>query len=171
MNEQNSISIIKEEKFIENYPNTYKYLLKQKSNLAKRDKGKVNNVSWYAYGRSQGLSNYGKKIMYPTFSDKPKFKIIEDKGALFCNGYAIIENSFIDLDLLVKILNSKVMEYYISKTSYPIEGNCYCYQKKYIERFSIPFFTPQEINNIRKMSKEELDVFLIEKYDIKLLSC
>lgn len=171
MSAKNSISIIQEEKFIENYPNTYKYLLKQKSNLDKRDKGKVNNVSWYAYGRSQGLSNYGKKIMYPTFSDKPKFRIIEDKEALFCNGYAILENNFIDLDILVKILNSTVMEYYISKTSYPIEGNCYCYQKKYIERFSIPFFTPQEINNIRKMSKEELDIFLIEKYNIKLFSC
>lgn len=170
VNNDTSFSIIKEDDFKINYPQTYAYLLEQKDRLSQRDKGKVNNVSWYAYGRSQGLNNYGKKIMYPTFSDKPKFRIIEDKDALFCNGYAICENNIIDLDILVRILNSKIMEYYISKTSYPIEGSCYCYQKKYIERFSIPFFTPNEIISMRNMNKEELDNFLAEKYNVDLLT-
>ena len=167
-NKNMKFSIINENDFKSKYPNTYNYLLRQKQVLDKRDKGKINTVSWYAYGRSQGLNNYGRKIMYPTFSEHPKFQIIQDPEALFCNGYAILENDVMDLEVLVKILNSKVMEYYISKISYPIEGSCYCYQKKYIERFSIPFFTEDELTNIKTMSKDILDKFLVKKYNLDL---
>ena len=161
-------SIIDEDDLKNSYPSVYAYLVKQRENLNRRDKGKINNVSWYAYGRSQGLSNFGKKILYPTFSDKPKFKIINEKDALFCNGYAIIENDIIDLEVLVKILNSKIMEYYISRTSYPIEGNCYCYQKKYIERFSIPYLSIEEQKLVKSLEGTELDLFLMNKYKVSL---
>lgn len=150
------------------FPLTYDYLLEMKVLLDGRDKGKGVVGAWYAYGRTQGLNKYGKKLLFPTFANRPKFIYVEDEYALFVNGYAVFENDYLDLEVLCKVLNSSVMHYYVSQTSYPIEGGYYCYQKKYIERFSIPDFTETEIAYIRNASKEEVDDFLVRRYDLAI---
>lgn len=164
--ENEGYKLINEEIFREKYPLTYRCLLVQRNKLDERDKGHGIAQGWYAYGRSQGLNKYGKKILFPTFSSKPKFIMIRDDDALFCNGYAVFENESVELDILEKILNSEVMDYYVKNTSYSIEGGYYCYQKKYIERFSIPYLTNEEQKIVRNVSKDELNVFLKKKYGI-----
>lgn len=121
--------LIEENDLVTNYPNIYKVLFLSKNLLSLRDNGKPNSQGWYAYGRTQGLNKYGKKLLFPTFSNKPKFMYIDNEDALFCNGYAIFENDRYNLNTLMKILNSSVMDYYIQNTSYAIEGRYYCYQK------------------------------------------
>ena len=148
------------------YPQTYQVLLKNRPILDSRDKGKPNPQGWYAYGRTQGLSRYGKKLLFPTFSNHPRFILVENENALFCNGYAIFENDRFDLDVLSKILNSKVMDYYIQHTSYAIEGGYYCYQKKYLERFSIPLLTEDQITSIRELDGIALDNYLWNLYGL-----
>lgn len=160
--------IIPESELMEKNPQTYKYLLARKEELDSRDKGKPNNVSWYAYGRTQGLNKVGNKLLFPTFSRVPRFTIVEDEEALFCNGYAVFENDYIDLEVLKRILNSIIMQYYVNSTSYAIEGGYYCYQKKYIEKFSLPYFSDDEKAQIVQMSKADLDAFLIEKYGLAM---
>lgn len=162
---QSRPEIIPEDEFAQNYPGAYAYLRSQAEALSERDKGKANPVAWYAYGRTQGINFYGKKLVYPTFTNIPKFRIVEDKGALFCNGYAIFESPLIPIDVLMRILNSKIMRYYVDKTSYPIEGGFMCYQKKYIERFSVPDLTEEQISNVRSIQDdEELNCFLCDLY-------
>ncbi len=158
--------LINEVEFQQKYPCAYNCLLKNKATLDKRDKGNGNQKQWYAYGRTQGLNKYGNKLLFPTFSKYPKFIKIMEEDALFCNGYAVFENDIVELDILSKILNSKVMDYYIKNTSYSIEGGYYCYQKKYIENFSIPKLTLREKNFIKKADHEEIDKFLLEKYQL-----
>lgn len=68
--------------------------------------------------------------------------------------------------MLCRILNSNVMQYYISRTSYLIKGGYYCYQKKYLEKFSIPEFTSQEKEEILKMESQQLNAFLWGKYQL-----
>lgn len=165
---ENGFEIIPEDEFKNTLPLTYKYLEARRSELDQRDKGKGNPVAWYAYGRTQGLSKYGNKLLFPTFAGHPRFTLIEDEYAFFCNGYAIFEPDYIDLPLLSQILNSFVMQYYVSNTSYSIEGGYYCYQKKYIERFSIPFFSEDEKMQMKEMNSFELDSFLISKYNLSL---
>jgi hypothetical protein len=61
------------------------------------------------------------------------------------------------------------MHYYISKTSVAIEGGYPCYQKNFIEKFTIPEFTESEIELLRSLNdKDEIDGFLIEKYHLNL---
>ena len=60
------------------------------------------------------------------------------------------------------------MRYYVSNTSYSIEGGYYCYQKKYIERFSLPFFNEEEKDFLKSSSQAKIDDFLLEKYEIQL---
>ena len=163
---QNKATIIPEDDLKQNSPNTYKYLLYNKQRLAKRDKGKANKVAWYAYGRTQGLTKFGEKLFFPTFSNKPQFKYSSDKYALFCNGYAVFENDYIPLSILEKILNSSLMDYYIKNTSYQIEGSYYCYQKKYIEKFSLPILSSEQLAKIKKLEGVKLDAFLLELYGL-----
>lgn len=159
-------SIINEEDLSIKYPKAYKYLLRWKEELCKRDGGKPNKNGWYAYGRTQGLNEYGKKLLSPTFSNAPKFIASKNPDALFCNGYGIFENQTIELDILQKVTNSIIMDYYIKNTSYAIEGKYYCYQKKYIDKFTIPNFSNEEKALLRESTNEEINKFLIKKYDI-----
>lgn len=165
---KNGFEIIPEDELKEKNPLTYNYLLSRKEELDGRDKGKPNQVSWYAYGRTQGLNKFGNKLLFPTFASIPRFTMVEDEYALFCNGYAVFENDYIDLEVLRRILNSIVMQYYVNHTSYAIEGGYYCYQKKYIEKFSLPYFSEEEKVQIIQMNQQELDIFLIEKYGLAM---
>ncbi len=161
-------SLIDEEMLKAKFPRTYEVLLLNKPELDARDKGKLNPHGWYAYGRTQGLNKYGKKLLFPTFSKYPKFTYIDNENALFCNGYAIFENEYFELDILIKILNSIVMYYYVINTSYPIEGGYYCYQKKYIENFSIPELSEEQISLIRAYDSDDLNNYLLQIYELKM---
>lgn len=162
--EKKSSVLISEELFKEKYPLCYEYLLDMRDILDERDNGAGASPKWYAYGRTQGLNYVGKKLLFPTFSSKPKFMILEDEDALFCNGYAIVGDESASLDVLQTILNSKLMEFYVSNTSYPIEGGYYCYQKKFIQNFSIPELTESDCNYLLSVNSEEINEFLIQKY-------
>lgn len=181
-------SAIEESKFKKLYPECYKYLLSEKELLDSRDKGKVKFKPFYVWGRTQGLAKKGKKILNPTFSQFPRFLIAEEKDAFFTNGYGIYyhENSVSpnlfssqinpiklseNVDVVQKILNSTIMHYYVSKTSVSIAGGYPCYQKNFIEKFTIPFLTQAEINCIRRLNnQEDIDSFLLEKYGLKIQS-
>lgn len=162
-----SYKLLDEKAFVLNYPKTYECLKMQRDALDSRDKGKGASQGWYAYGRTQGLNKYGKKLLFPTFANKPKFMYSKNEDALFCNGYAVFENERYDLDVLCKILNSRLMDYYVSHTSYSIEGGYYCYQKKYVEHFSLPWLSEEELAFIRKASKNDLDDFLWTLYGLE----
>lgn len=163
---ESGFEIIEEEKLKEAAPRTYRYLLARREELDKRDKGACKPAAWYAYGRTQGLNRYGRKLLFPTFASRPRFTLVEDEYALFCNGYAVFEGGDLTLALLARILNSQVMHYYVSNTSYAIEGGYFCYQKKYIEKFTIPRFTDGEIAGMERMDAKQLDQFLFEKYGL-----
>lgn len=159
-------AIIDEEEMREKYPGCYEYLTIRRNDLGKRDKGKNIGPLWYAFGRTQGFDSHGPRLYTRTFSRGPNF--IKDDGALFCNGYAIFINE--DIDIYQKILNSRVMDYYMKKTSSEIEGDYQCYQKNYIEKFSIPLLSHEERSYIsQEENKEKLDEFLFKKYTLKLL--
>ena len=163
----NGYQLIDEIRFKTDYPQTYEALAIERAELDMRDKGKGVAQGWYAYGRTQGLNKYGKKLLFPTFSNEPRFTYVDNEDALFCNGYAVFENDKYDLLILQKLLNSRVMYYYVSNTSYSIEGGYYCYQKKYIEKFSLPLFSDDEIEFIKNATPDELDSYLWTYYNLE----
>lgn len=63
-NNNGVITIINENEFKNNNPHTYSYLLSNKEELAKRDKGNKKYPEWYAYGRTQSLKPLHKNKDY-----------------------------------------------------------------------------------------------------------
>ena len=63
-----------------------------------------------------------------------------------------------------------IRSYYdVSKTSVAIQGGFPCYQKNFIEKFTIPNFSNEEISILSQMTdKEDIDNFLIEKYQVNI---
>ncbi len=162
--ENNKAYPISESDFISKYPKTYEYLLYVKNLLSERSADR-NMQYWYQYGRSQGINNFGEKLLYSQFLKKPKFIYCSNVNSLFCNGFAISANDKVPLKVLQKILHSSVFELYISKTSYTIAGGFYCYQKKYLSNFSIPDFSNRELEFILKCNDQnKINAFLEEKY-------
>ncbi len=173
---------IPEDEMASSYPSCYAYFIYVKDILASRGKGKHTYTPFYSYGRTQGLNRKGVKLYTPTFSKTPRFLIDLDEDSLFTNGYGIYlresSNNLFDtnpiteinnLDVIQKILNSEIMNYYIMATSVAIEGGYPCYQKNFIEKFTIPYLDDEQINYIRNISDdEELNAYLAEIYHINL---
>ncbi|WP_152418133.1 MULTISPECIES: Eco57I restriction-modification methylase domain-containing protein [unclassified Haloferax] len=162
-------TIIPEDELKEEFPGTYEYLEAARDELATREKGDgVDYEPWYKYGREQGLEYIGERLYTPTYSSGPKFLHHETEYSLFANGYAVFPKT-VDIEILERILNSKVMDYYIRNTSKEIQGDFQCYQKNFIRKFSVPEFSSSEKDELRSLSdQKEIDQYLIKKYGLSL---
>lgn len=133
--------IIPEDELKENYPLTYAYLCSVRDILDKRDNGKPNPVSWYAYGRNQSLNiSFGKKILFSPINRYPQFVYCDEEDATFYSGYCIKFNG--DYHKLLAQLNSDRMKTFIDVSSRDFRGGWKAYNKKIIEEF------PIDINNL-----------------------
>ncbi|CAD7806850.1 Type IIS restriction enzyme Eco57I [Chryseobacterium aquaeductus] len=162
-----SVKTIEEKTFQNNFPNAYNYLVYNKKELAKRDKGKRDYEIWYAYGRNQALNISGLKLLFPYISDAPYFVYTNEKDLLFYNGYALVSDSENDLKFVQKLLKTDVFWYYIKRTSKPYANDYFALAKNYIKNFSIPSFTQKEKESfMRLQNKESINKFLLDKYNI-----
>ncbi len=164
--------IIDEHELESLYPLAYEYLGSWKSELAKRDKGKLADP-WFAWGRTQALEAPGPKLLTKTFSAKPAF-YLDGSDQLFCNGYALFcskgtlfEKTY-DLRLVQKIVNSPIMHYYAKLTSFEIEGNFQCYQKNFIERFGVPDLSDSEQYELMQIHGNAFNRRLAALYGVSL---
>lgn len=161
-----------EEDFLrETYPKAFEYLQKKRLILSERDKGKGKYEKWFAFGRTQSLEKIENKLFFPKFSDEiPNYLISNDENLMFYNGQAIIGHSEEDMQLIKKILESKIFWYYIKITSKPYSSGYYSLNGVYIKNFGIPDFTSEDIDFImNEDNQNNIDAFLEDYYSIKLL--
>lgn len=183
--ENNVVCAIPEDEMKKRFPKCYEYLLSVRDVLKQRGKGKHEYTPFFAYGRTQGLNKHGIKVYTPTFSQYPRFIFDSNRDSLFTNGYALFYNESDEAnmglfaperapitceenqDVLVKILNSGLMHFYVSKTSVSIEGGYPCYQKNFIEKFTIPDISDDDVAKLRNAeSQEDIDSALLRLYQI-----
>ncbi|MBT4709244.1 MAG: N-6 DNA methylase [Flavobacteriaceae bacterium] len=163
--------IYSEEEMMSNFPKTYKYLLSKKDILATRS-GSSSLKYFYEWGREQGMKPVSGKLLTKTFSSKPNF-ILDKSNSRFCNGYSVKPKFFrttdskIDIEILQKILNSSVMNYYSKLTSFQIDGNYQCFQKNFIELFNVPKLSNNHVKKIKELDDKLLDLFLCGLYEIE----
>lgn len=155
------------------YPDAYRYFIDAKEELLTRS-GVKDDHEWYKYGRSQSLTKFEPKILFPTNTLKPNFNLIKDRG-LFHNGYAIFgllhkETNIKDLEVITAILNSELIGKFMYLTSYFIGGGYLSYQKKYIQKVTIPPLTDDIKEKIliykSKNLANELDRYIYRIYNL-----
>lgn len=167
---KNTIKLIPLDKLKKRFPLTYEYFTNNKDEFFKRS-AILTEENWYQYGRTQSLKKDNPKIIFPTNTDKPKFKFFKDK-ALFYNGYAIfgIKNHFTtekEMHALSIILNSDIVDIFMNLTSYYIGGGYLSYQKKYIEKFRVPSLSKENIDVITNLSdRNALNHYIFELYNL-----
>ena len=132
----NKSVIISEDDLQNNYPLAYNYLLSVKHLLDKRDNGKPNPISWYAFGRTQALDTcFGEKIIFSPINNKPNFIKCNREDAIFYSGYAIKYKG--DYDKLLSVLNSSRMMQFVEESARDYRSGWKCYSKSIIQHFPI----------------------------------
>lgn len=169
-NDERKPKALDEEFLKDTFPFAYEYLKKKKEELAKRDKGKGKYEKWFAFGRTQSLERVSNKLFFPKFSDQiPNYIINSDDNLLFYNGQAIIGHSEVEMQLIKKIMESRLFWFYIKTTSKPYSSDYYSLNGNYIKNFGIPDFSDQDINFlINEPNKNNIDTFLEDYYDVRL---
>lgn len=162
-------NLIPEDLFTKNYPLALHYLQSCRKTLDERDKGEGDYEAWYAFGRTQAISDYGRKLLFPYMSDEPHFVYMPQQDMLIYCGYAIYNESETELLFLKKVLESSVFDYYMKNTSKPYSTGYYSYAKNYVKSFGIyPFDEEQKMKILSMETKEEVDKYIENIYRITI---
>lgn len=160
-----SYSLIEEDVFRSSYPEAYSFLSECKPLLLKRDKGKGNYPAWYAYGRTQGMNNLGKKLLIPYISGTPVAVLSLDPNVLFYCGYALLSENEDELKILKVFLESEAFWYYVYHTSKPYSKGYMAFAKNYIINFSIPALSEKEKKYVLSLrNRKKMNDFVWKKY-------
>lgn len=164
--DNNQAIIIEEQKFSQEFPNTYEYLLTKKELLATRDKGNGKYPVWYAFGRTQSLEKVKSKLFFPQLVKKG-FKAVlnDDENLYFYNGMAAYTKEKKALKILQKLLVSDIAWSYIENKSKHYASGYFGLGKNYLKDFGIYDFNEADIDFIINTSdKALLNNFFTEKY-------
>lgn len=155
--ENNQFFVIPEEKLAKKHPMAYEYLLKNKAELALRDKGKGKDYPyWYAFGRNQSLEKSKYKLLFPQLARKDfKSCISDDENLYFYNGMAALSDKLEELQILNKLFMTEIFWKYVSSISKNYASNYFSLGRNYIKNFGIYDFTQEEKDYI--IGEEDID--------------
>ena len=165
-NTDGTIKNIDEATFQKDYPNAYAYLLGNRERLERRDKGKTDRYpTWYAFGRTQSLTMPEFKLFFPKFSNKPiRCVLVDDEDLLLYNGVAFVSDDERRLQVLKRIIESRLFWNYIQKNGKPYASGYYSLTGIDVKNYGVPEFNEDEEDALIAMEdKDEIEEFL-ERY-------
>jgi len=125
------------------YPSAWAYLLRNRSCLENREKGRFKGNAWYRFGRAQNLGMWEqRKLMIPYMVSRLAAYLDVNENLYFINvttgGYGLTtDESRGRLEYLCALLNSKLLHFLFSKLSTTFHGGYYAANKQYLERLPI----------------------------------
>ena len=115
------------------------------------------------------MRNRGKKLLYPTIADKPRFIYSREEDLMLYNGNAIYGDDEDDLLLLKKILESSVFDYYIKNTAKPYSSGYFGYSKGYVSSFGVYELNESQRQRILACkTQQDINDYLEGLYGIKI---
>jgi len=150
---QGAARLLSPEELNEQYPHAWEYLMRNRSLLEGRERGKWQRVkSWYAFGRTQNLGAMEQtKILTPSIAAQASFTLdTEDlyfvgSGGGGGGGYGItLKSEFSDemYPLVLGLLNSRLLEWYLMQISSRFRGGYFAWSRQYIEQLPIKMADP-----------------------------
>lgn len=156
-----------EQHFKDHFPCAYNYLLENREELAKRDKGKGKNYPyWYVFGRTQSMEKAKYKLFFPQLA-KEKFNsyISDDENLYFYNGMAAYSSDLESLQILQKIFKTDVFWEYVQNVSKNYNSNYYSLGKNFLKNFGIPNLSEKEKSYIiNENDRNKINKLFTKKY-------
>ena len=130
-------TVISEEKLINEFPNAYRYLFKNKEELGSRDIDK--KAVWYEFGRSQGVQSiHHEKIVLSTLVDgKINFYKVSEEVLMYSGLFIIKNKSYSEWSIIEETLKSEEFYKYIRLTGKDFSGGYKSITSKQIKEFKI----------------------------------
>jgi hypothetical protein len=137
-------SLIPAQRIKKEFPKAWAYLKSHEAELRRRDNGRWNHDEWYAFGRSQNLTEMqAQKIVIQVTAVHPTV-ILDSAGLCMTGGgagpfYGIRPRPAAGIDMLylLGVLSSKLFGWVVRTQSTPLRGGYVKYSKQYIEKAPI----------------------------------
>ncbi len=129
--------VISEEKLINEFPNAYHYLLKNRTEFESRDIDK--KAVWYEFGRSQGVQSiHHEKIVLSTLvNGQIDFYKVSDEVLMYSGLFIIKNKPYSDWSMIEETLKSEEFYKYIRLTGKDFSGGYKSVTSKQIKEFKI----------------------------------
>jgi len=141
---QGKAGLLSAQELAQEYPNAWHYLQINRAALESRERGKWKHVRWYAFARSQNLSEMEQpKILTPSIArlasyalDTEDFYYFVGSGGGGGGGYGITlkPSSRMAYEYVLGLLNSRLLDLFLKSRSSPFSGGYYAYNRQYIEQ-------------------------------------
>lgn len=124
------------------YPRTWRYLVESRDLLDAREGGAMRGPSWYGYSRAQALDAIClPKIFTPDIAAKAAFSL-DETGELFftggvSGGYGILVKPEFPREVILALLNSRLLEWIVRQTSTRMRGGYFSYEARFIRSLPI----------------------------------
>ena len=121
MDAEGRMEVIPLEELRLQYPCAFQYLLSQRDELKKRDKGKQEKYpAWYAFGRTQSMILPRYKLFFPKIANHSLTCVLSnDPDLLLYNGMAFVSDNREQLQVLQKVMQSSVFWSYVTANAKP----------------------------------------------------
>ena len=147
------------------FPLGYQYLKENEIFLRNREKGKMDNESWYAYIYPKSLTEFEQKKIITSYLGSYTNMSIE-YGNLYHNtkGFGMTLKDKKDLNLYeyyLGLLNSKLFWFFIKNTSSEYRGGYFVFTKNYISPFPLPEISENSdlmIDNVNQILSSNINL-------------
>jgi hypothetical protein len=167
---QGKAELLTTEELAESYPNAWEYLQINRAALESRERGKWKHNRWYAFGRSQNLSEMEqKKILTPSIAksasftlDSRDFYYFVGSGGGGGGGYGITlkPDEQMTYEYFLGLLNSKLLDAFLKSFSTPFSGGYFAYNRQYIEQLPIRII---KFSDLKDKARHDKMVELVEQ--------
>jgi type I restriction-modification system DNA methylase subunit len=132
--------LIEEDELAKN-PRLLKYLEQCRPRLLEREKGRFNGSDWYCFGRPQNMERLDtrEKLLMPDVVARGECWLDRNGCWAIDTVYAIIpSNSSIHLELLMGVLNSRILTFFLKQVGTPLRGGYFRMKTAYLAPLPIP---------------------------------
>lgn len=140
-------TLITPDAFKQRFPRTWEYLQENKRILRDREGGKMRHDGWYGYVYPKSVALFTEaKILTPSIAASASYALdpwgefyFVGSGGGGGGGYGIIlrEELGLNLEYVLSLLNSSLLDYLVQKSSTPFRGGYFAYSRQFIEQLPI----------------------------------
>lgn len=165
VNNNGLMELISLNTFERQYPLTWNYLVDNKNYLESRENNKMLGNNWYGYVYPKALDVMAlPKIFTPDIAIVSSFAW-DKTGEIFftggvAGGYGILVKYSYSWEYILGLLNSKVLEFYLKKSSTSMRGGYYSFESRFICNLPIKII---ENSQVAEKQKHDLIVNLVQQ--------